>query len=268
MVLGWAEPLATRPPGGVSLNRLDRDAGAADGRWRRQGPHPQCRRFGIGVRWDSGGHCGFRLGRARRDARLGFLRRNRDRDRARHRRLTLVGVRGQGEAMVARRERRRDDDKLARSVGGRLGHSLACVAQFDFLVRRRAAGDDRFARGIDVHDVEGGLERRGLGRGLVGRSRSAWRRRCRDSRRGRRDDRRLRLDGSASDREDRRDSARENPDGSTPPRPLRRPRPPKRLLRPKSACSATACLLTLASTYSAERSIATNLYRRAVISRR
>ena len=65
--------------------------------------------------------------------------------------------------MIAGRERRRDDDKLARSVGGRLGHSLACVAEFDFLVRRRAAGDDGFARRIDVHDVEGGFEGRGLG---------------------------------------------------------------------------------------------------------
>ena len=99
--------------------------------------------------------------------------------------------------MIARRERRRDDDKLARSVGGRLGHSLACVAQFDFLVRRRAAGDDRLARRIDVHNVEGGLEGRGLGLGLVDRSRSACRRRCRDSLRGRRDNRGLRLDGSA-----------------------------------------------------------------------
>ena len=69
--------------------------------------------------------------------------------------------------MVARRERRRDDDKLARGVGGRLGDGLAGVAQLDFPVRRRAAGDDRFARRIDVHHVEGGLERPRFGLGAL-----------------------------------------------------------------------------------------------------
>ena len=62
--------------------------------------------------------------------------------------------------MIARRERRRDDDKLARGVGGRLGDGFAGVAQLDFRVRRRPAGDDRFARRIDVHDVERRLQAR------------------------------------------------------------------------------------------------------------
>ena len=94
--------------------------------------------------------------------------------------------------MVARGERRRDDDELALGVGGRLGHSLAAVTQFNLLVRRRPAGDDRLAGRIDVHHVEGGPEGRGLGRGLVGRSRSF----CRGSRCRRRDNRRFRLDRS------------------------------------------------------------------------
>ena len=64
------------------------------------------------------------------------------------------------QTVIARRQCRRDDDELARGVGRRLGDRLAGVAQLDPGVRLRPAGDDRFARRLDVHHVEGRLERR------------------------------------------------------------------------------------------------------------
>ena len=65
-------------------------------------------------------------------------------------------------------------------VGRRLGDRLAGVAQLDFGVWRGAAGDDRFAGGgIDVHHVEGRLERRSGARSA--RRRECGRRRSRRS---------------------------------------------------------------------------------------
>ena len=49
---------------------------------------------------------------------------------------------------------------------------LLAVAQLDLRVRRRATGDDRFARRLDRHDVEGRLD--GGRRGVRRRGLSAW----------------------------------------------------------------------------------------------
>ena len=153
----------------------------------------------------------------RRYASLGLLRRNRDRDRARHRRLTRwAGDRRQGEAMVPRRERRRDDDKLAR-LRQRSPRRQSCPRRAVRLSRSAPRGRRSPPR---LWDRRSQCRRRAQAPrfwvgGLIGRSRSAWRGAVgRDSRRGRKS-RLAHLVRRERERpRNRRDWARENPDGA------------------------------------------------------